>query len=212
MQTHMNIVLLTSSFRRDGNTARLAGLLRDTVASLAADRDMSVSFETVHLAHEHIGMCRGCRVCFDRGEEHCPLRDAVLPIRDKLDAADGVVLASPVYVEDVNGVMKNWIDRMAFVCHRPAHFGKWAYVLSTTGVSATRHTLVTMSTALRTWGFSVVGQRAFVCGGSMSADEMNRRYGRDMERIAERVLRGARSGRQRAPSFYSLVVFRVQQA
>jgi multimeric flavodoxin WrbA len=33
--------------------------------------------------------------------------------------AEAYVFASPVYVEDINGVMKNWIDRMAFNSHRP---------------------------------------------------------------------------------------------
>jgi multimeric flavodoxin WrbA len=34
------------------------------------------------------------------------------------------VFASPIYVEDVNGAMKNFIDRMAYNCHRPRFFGR----------------------------------------------------------------------------------------
>lgn len=59
-------------------------------------------------------------VAYALGEDHCPLRDDVSEIKKKIDDADIIILASPVYVEDVSGLLKNWIDRMAFVCHRPA--------------------------------------------------------------------------------------------
>lgn len=44
-------------------------------------------------------MCLVCRRCFDVGEGFCPLKDELLSIREKLNKADGVILASPVYVE-----------------------------------------------------------------------------------------------------------------
>ena len=51
-----------------------------------------------------------------------------------MDAADGIIFASPVYVNDVSGIAKTWIDRLAYVCHRPAFAGKCAYLIATVGV------------------------------------------------------------------------------
>lgn len=74
-----------------------------------------------------------------------------------MKAADAIILASPVYVDDVSGITKNWIDRLAHVCHRPEFYGKYAYLLSTTGASSTRHTLRTMNAPMY-WGFTIIGR------------------------------------------------------
>lgn len=149
----MKILALMSSYRKKGNTARIVQMIEGQMEKIAARHDEPLDFETLHLAHMDIEMCRGCRTCFDRGEETCPLKDDIPAIRAKIDAADGLILASPVYVDDVNAVAKNWIDRMAYVCHRPAFGGKCAYLIATVGEGPANHTLRTMNFALRSWGF-----------------------------------------------------------
>lgn len=62
------------------------------------------------MAYSDIQFCRGCRIYFDKGEELCPIKNGLLNIRDKINSADGIILASPVYVEDINGIMKNWAN------------------------------------------------------------------------------------------------------
>jgi hypothetical protein len=42
-----------------------------------------------------ISACRGCKTCFNKGEEHCPLNDDRDLLFDKIAASDGVVFASP---------------------------------------------------------------------------------------------------------------------
>jgi hypothetical protein len=59
---------------------------------------------SLDLAEMDIRTCRGCRICFDKGEESCPLKDDLLAIRRRIEAAELLVLGSPVYVEDGNGV------------------------------------------------------------------------------------------------------------
>jgi len=152
----MKILSFISSYRKNGNTANIVQLLEDTIESISKQMNIHADFETVFLGHQNILTCKGCRICFDKGERNYPLNDDLLLIKERIDSADFVILASPVYVEDVNGIMKNWIDRMAFVCHRPEFFGKSAYILSTSGVGSTKHSLMTMNTALRTWGFHIV--------------------------------------------------------
>jgi multimeric flavodoxin WrbA len=73
-------------------------------------------------------------------------------IKAKKDAADGLLLASPVYVDDVSGLTKTWMDRLAYRCHRPGFGRKCAYPVATVGGRPTRHTLRTMNAALLTWG------------------------------------------------------------
>ncbi len=35
----------------------------------------NVEYELVRLSEYNISTCRGCRICFDKGEEFCPLKD-----------------------------------------------------------------------------------------------------------------------------------------
>jgi multimeric flavodoxin WrbA len=83
-----------------------------------------VECEIVALGDYRIGTCRGCRLCFDKGEEFCPLRDDRDVLIRKIEASDGVVFASPNYSFHVSGLMKTFLDRLGFAFHRPRFFGK----------------------------------------------------------------------------------------
>lgn len=207
----MKILALVSSYRRRGNTARIVEMIEAQLEALAARRNEALKLETLYLGHLNIQMCRGCRTCFDRGEDACPLKDDVPVVRAKMDEADAIIVASPVYVNDVNGVAKNWIDRLAYVCHRPAFAGKCAYLVATVADSPTSHTLRTMNMALRTWGFHIVGQAGFKMGALMPQTEMENRYDEKTARVAQAVFDGVSRRNHLRPSFLSLMIFRIQQ-
>ncbi len=124
----MKIISLVSSYRINGNTNTAVSLIEKQLLSIADKENIALEVEKIQLGHLDIKTCCGCRVCFDKGEGKCPLKDDLLEIWDKIHQTDGILVASPVYVEDVNGIMKNWIDRMAFNCHRPAFAGKTVYI------------------------------------------------------------------------------------
>lgn len=83
-----------------------------------------VEVEIVRLSDYRIETCRGCKVCFEKGEAFCPLKDDRDVLIEKLMASDGVVFASPNYAFQVSALMKTFLDRLAFICHRPRFFGK----------------------------------------------------------------------------------------
>jgi multimeric flavodoxin WrbA len=56
---------------------------------------------------------------FRSWKDSCPLKDVLPAIKTRMKNADDVIVVSPVYVDDVSGIMKNWIDRPAHVCRRP---------------------------------------------------------------------------------------------
>ena len=180
----MKFLILTSSFRKKGNTALLVSLLEKSLQILDGKFQDSIEIETINLAYRNIQLCHGCRVCFDKGETLCPYWDDILEIKTIMQTADGIILASPVYVEDVNGVMKSWIDRLAHVCHRPEFGGKYAYLLTTSGTGTSGHALRTMASALRTWGYHIIGQSNFITGASMSEDELKVRFQSRLEQIS----------------------------
>lgn len=182
-----------------------------SLAQMATEWDEGLAIETVYLAHQSIHQCRGCRVCFDKGEEKCPLKDDLLSIRTKMDAADGLIVATPVYVNDVSGTVKNWLDRLAFVCHRPRFAGKSAYLLATVGNGPANHALKTLKMALNSWGYHVVGQAGFRTGARMKTLDMEAHYRRQVEQIAHQLYRAVERRSYGQPSFLSLLYFKIQQ-
>ncbi len=83
-----------------------------------------VETEIVFLYDYHLETCRGCKLCLDRGEELCPLKDDRDKLIEKMDNSDGVIFASPNYSFQVSGKMKCFLDRLGFIFHRPRFFGK----------------------------------------------------------------------------------------
>ena len=206
----MKLLLITSSARTNGNTARVMDLFEQEIASLARDQAIELSIDRVFLAQLSLKPCLGCRACFDRGESACPCRDELLVLYDRMRSADGYVFASPVYVEDVNGILKTMIDRMAFLCHRPTLYGKSALLFTTSGIGSSRHALLTMEKAFGTWGIKTVGRALFRLGALTEREEIAARYGGELSRLAKSFLVSMQQTPFR-PSLYSLIAFTVQQ-
>lgn len=204
-------LLAIVSGRPGGNTQTAAERIAKEAGALAQASGDDFSFEVVHLSAVNLAPCRGCRLCFEQGEEKCPCKDSLLAVRDRVAAADSVILASPVYVEDVSGVMKNFIDRFAFHCYRPAFAGKPALVLTTSGLGATTHARKTMAAALRLWGFSLSAIVNFRMGARMKPEEIESHHGDAIRASAKRLYTAWKSGAALRPSLYSLIVFTVQQ-
>lgn len=207
----MKVLVLVGSYRRNGNTDQITGLIKENLQKEAAHQQTSLEIETIYLGQQDLKFCRGCRICYNRGEDHCPNKDNLLTIKAKMVAADGVLMASPVYVDDVSGITKNFIDRLCHVCHRPQFAGKVAYLVATTGSSRTGKTLDTMKLAMRTWGFHVVGQSGFAMGALMKREEMRLRFEPQAARAAHVFFQAVQNKAFRKPAFYSLMVFKIQQ-
>jgi multimeric flavodoxin WrbA len=182
----MNIIALNSSARRGGNTEQLLSLIEKRLREKASGAGFDLEYEMISLDALNLEFCRGCRICFDKGEGKCPLHDGLLELYSKLQATDGVIFASPVYVEDVNGIMKNFIDRMAFNCHRPAFAGKTALIVSTSGMGSSGHSGRTMRYALTSWGFHIAGVAKFSMGALMKKEEAAKICGGAADKLTDK--------------------------
>jgi len=94
----MKIISLVSSYRINGNTNRAVSLIEKQLLSIVEKENIVLEVEKIQLGHLDIKTCCGCRVCFDKGEERCPLNDDLLAIWEKIHQADVILAASPVYV------------------------------------------------------------------------------------------------------------------
>ncbi|MBU6997997.1 MAG: flavodoxin family protein [Theionarchaea archaeon] len=103
----MNVTALNSSPNLEkGGTALLLEAFLEGMKRGGAET------ETYYLYQMDIKPCRGCFRCWFETPGHCFQKDDVQMLLEKIAASDVVVLASPVYVDGMTGVMKTLIDRM----------------------------------------------------------------------------------------------------
>ncbi|WP_270943260.1 flavodoxin family protein [Romboutsia lituseburensis] len=78
-----------------------------------------------------INNCKSCNNCFFNGE--CPQdkSDDMAMIKSKMLSSDLIILASPVYLHNVSGDMKVFIDRISYWSHLLRLSGKAGIVIAT---------------------------------------------------------------------------------
>jgi len=82
----------------------------------------------------NLKVCKGCKLCLDKCEELCPLKDDRDNLFEKIENSYGVIFASPNYSFNVSGLMKIFLDRFGYIFHRPRFFGKAFTNIVTQGI------------------------------------------------------------------------------
>jgi multimeric flavodoxin WrbA len=99
----MKILGIWASPRKGGNSDILLS------AFLDGARETGAEVERIALREMKITPCLEIYHCFKDGT--CPIKDDMLPLYDKLVAADVVALASPIFFYSVSAQAKAMIDR-----------------------------------------------------------------------------------------------------
>lgn len=99
----MKVLGIAGSPRRGGNT----DLLLDEVMKGAASRGAEV--KTIILNNLKITPCQHCDACLEAG--NCRTQDDMQMVYRELEAADRIILASPIQFMTVTAQMKAMIDR-----------------------------------------------------------------------------------------------------
>ncbi|HAE37198.1 MAG TPA: flavodoxin family protein [Candidatus Riflebacteria bacterium] len=68
--------------------------------------------EHVRLAKTKIQPCTACKACWQKTPGKCVIRDDMSTLVEKFTSSDVVVLASPIYADNVSGLLKTFIDRL----------------------------------------------------------------------------------------------------
>lgn len=112
------VIALVASARKKGTDY----VIRQFLGKLEAFGDIET--EIIPLSEYQVATCQGCQVCFARGEEFCPLKDDRDALLQKLNAASGVIFATPNYAFQVAAPLKILLERLGYALHRPQFFGK----------------------------------------------------------------------------------------
>lgn len=99
-----HVLILSGSPRKGGNS----DLLCDEFLRGAQEAGNQV--EKIFLRSRKIATCNACYFCKRSGGQ-CAIRDDMAEVLDKMQAADVIVMASPVYFYSIDAQMKAVIDR-----------------------------------------------------------------------------------------------------
>ena len=128
----LNIVGINGSPRKNGNSATLLKWV------LAGCAEAGAGVELIQISDYDIQYCQGCNRCLREGA--CPIDDDYLLLFRKMMAADGIVVASPVYADAPTAQLKTLMDRMTLLNLFGATFqNKLSVGLATSGVAPTKN-------------------------------------------------------------------------
>ncbi len=108
----MRVMAVLGSYRKNGATRAAFD------AAVAGAREAGAEVEVLDLLDADFGHCRNCMACWraatcEEAVAKCPCQDDLTPWIGKLPEMDGLILASPVLVDSVTGLMKQFIERSA---------------------------------------------------------------------------------------------------
>ncbi len=98
------VLCVAGSPRRHGNSEQLLDRCVLGVREAGGEPDV------LPVADANVHPCRGCNACSLTGE--CVVRDGMQDIYPRIDAADAIVVASPVYFATVPAALKAFYDRL----------------------------------------------------------------------------------------------------
>jgi multimeric flavodoxin WrbA len=203
----MNVLEICGSPRSNGNTEYIMNLCEHEINKVCKPSDRIV-YDKITIYHSNLAWCKGCRICFDVSEHKCPCNDDLLMIKNKMEEADIIIIGSPVYVEDISGGIKNWMDRMAFNCHRPFLNGKPVYIYTTSAAAASKHAIKSMKRAIISWGGNVKDHDNYIMGQKMNKEVAERTYGTIIEKRMHKMIEAYVL---KSVSLYSLISFNIQK-
>jgi multimeric flavodoxin WrbA len=106
----MKVTAFNGSARKGGNTSIM---LQRVFAELGRE---GIETELVELAGAPIRGCVACYGCFRNKNRRCTIHDDVVnEAIAKMDASDGIIIASPTYFADITSETKALIDRAGMV-------------------------------------------------------------------------------------------------
>ena len=119
----MNIIVLNGSPRPNGNTAAMV----EAFVEGASAKGHNITI--VPVCQKKIAGCLACEYCHTKGEGKCVQQDDMQEVYPILDAAEMIVLASPIYYHSFTGQLQCAINRI-YALDKPKNLKKAALILS----------------------------------------------------------------------------------
>ena len=116
------VLLLNGSPKADGCTATAFDEM------IKIFKEEGIDTEVIQVGNKDIRGCVSCGYCEKNGK--CVVNDLVNEVAEKFEAADGLVVGSPVYYSSPNGTILSFMDRLFYSTSFSKHMKVGAAVVS----------------------------------------------------------------------------------
>ena len=191
----MKKILLVNASNRKRNTYNLLLSIEAILKNKGYDT------EILNLYDYKIDFCKGCEVCILKG--NCLLKDDSNKIMGKIIESDGLVIGTPVYLNNMTGILKTFIDRTCSWFHRSEVAQKPTLILANTQGSGIKNTLNSIEEVMIQWG---------VClGGTISRN--GRTYNKPIEEkeLEDFIKLINNNGKTYSPSLKEIYTYNIQR-
>ena len=195
-RNHMKKILLISSSNRKKNTHNLLLSIENIL------KEKGYETELIRLYDYHINFCKGCEVCILKNK--CPINDDCHKIMQKIIESDGLVIGTPVYLNNMSGILKAFIDRTCSWFHRSPVAQKPTLILANTQGSGIKNTLNSIEEIMIQWG---------VClGGTISRNGRSFNKPIEEKELSQLIQLLNGNGKKYSPNFKEIYTYNIQRA
>jgi multimeric flavodoxin WrbA len=181
MVNKMKIIGINASPKGEKSQTR-----RLVMGVLEGARQACADVTFIDLCSLDIHYCTACGTCYAKGE--CIHDDDFPMLLEKMLDADGIVLGSPNYIQQVTAQLKTMLDRMADNVHCQSFSGKYGCAVCTAGGSHADEVADYINEALLQYGATTVGKVAVLVGADPNAIVVGEKQAKDLGRkLAEAV-------------------------
>lgn len=107
----MKVMGFNGSPRKKGNTATVLKHALDGAASQGAETELINLYDC---NYKGCISCFSCKLKGGKSYGRCAVNDDLKPIFEKVEAADAIILGSPIYLGTASGEMRSFLERLIF--------------------------------------------------------------------------------------------------
>jgi multimeric flavodoxin WrbA len=107
----MHVIAVNGSPRKNWNTAIALEYALKGAASEGATTELIHLYD---LRYQGCISCFACKLKTGKSHGHCAVNDALKPVLQRIEAADALILGSPIYYGMVSGEMRSFLERLLF--------------------------------------------------------------------------------------------------
>jgi multimeric flavodoxin WrbA len=204
-------ILVIHGSMRKGNTYALTN---EILNRLLAKQDVEIL--EFGVADLNLPFCGSCHACLLKGEGYCQHHNVMEKIQTALAECDGVIFSGVTYMRGLNAAMKNVIDHLSYLFHRPALFGKKGMVVVTSTGAGENGVAKYLKMILGFWGVNdaqIVTKK--MRNHSAKPDgklQLSKREMIKLDKATDRLYKLIKSKQHIAPSLKSIAIHNVFRA
>jgi multimeric flavodoxin WrbA len=107
----MKMIAINGSPRKNGNTGTL---LKSALEGAESEGAQTEIIHLYDLTYKGCISCFACKLTGGKSYGKCALQDDLTPVFEKIKQADALVIGSPVYLSDVTGALRSFLERLMF--------------------------------------------------------------------------------------------------